>query len=87
MSNRAVHITGITPGYENLDVSIDGQQMTRALRGFSLDAGVGNAPRLTLDMAAFIESTVEGKMTVIIPDETHAALVALGWTPPADGQE
>lgn len=87
MTTRDVSITGLAPGYSDLSVTVAGAPVSRSLRGFTLTADAGDLPRLTLDVAIRDPSLVSGQMHVTIPDATRTTLVALGWTPPADGPE
>ncbi|HKX69886.1 MAG TPA: hypothetical protein VJM75_01605 [Acidimicrobiales bacterium] len=66
-------------------VEVDGQDISRTVRGLTLSAEVNHLPRLILDLRLFT-SEVEGQAQVHIPADTAATLVALGWTPPDDGQ-
>jgi hypothetical protein len=85
MAKQDVTITGITPDYHDLAVTIGGTHLNNdTLSGLTLTAEAFRAPRLTLDVLVYDASTVSGEMNVLIPDETRATLVALGWTPPAD---
>jgi hypothetical protein len=69
-----------TPG--DTTVRVDGHELTDAVRALSIDAVAGARARLTLDLLVHpIE--VDGEMTVGLPGQTYAALIALGWTPPA----
>lgn len=62
-------------------VEVDGHDVTSSVRGLTLTAEAGCLPHLVLDLLVFT-SEAEGEAQVRIPDDTAAALVALGWTPP-----
>lgn len=80
-----VQITGLTHGYRDLSITIDGTDISpQALAGLSIKAGTDGVPRLTLDVVAVDVTKVGGQMEILIPDETRGLLVELGWTPPAD---
>ncbi|MFF8768506.1 hypothetical protein ACF07Q_28660 [Nocardiopsis dassonvillei] len=82
-----VSITGLAPGYHDLDVTVNGHRIgPRGLVGINLDAQAQDVPRLRLNLH-MPTVTVQGEAHVVLPDSTREALVALGWTPPADGQE
>lgn len=66
-------------------VVVNGVDLSRAARGITLEAEVGCRPVLHLELVLHDVSTV-AETRILIPDETAAALVALGWTPPP-GQE
>jgi hypothetical protein len=61
---------------------VDGRDLSNLARGFTLAfPDADHLPVLTVDL--FLdEHEVAGEVTVAVPDETRAALVALGWTPP-----
>nr|WP_024067041.1 hypothetical protein [Streptomyces sp. F2]AHC28120.1 hypothetical protein pFP3.18c [Streptomyces sp. F2] len=66
-------------------VEVDGHDISPAVRGLTLSAKAGHLPRLVLDLLVFT-GEIDGEAQVHIPDDTAATLVALGWTPPDDGQ-
>lgn len=70
-----------TPG-DSL-IRVDGHDLTNAVRAVNVDSTAVDKPRVTLDLLVH-PVEVRGETTVHIPDATRDALVALGWTPPAD---
>lgn len=64
-------------------VVVDGVDISRGVQGLSLRSRIDHLTELTLDLAVFdvAELDVEGA-TILVPDGTRDALVALGWTPP-----
>ncbi|MDX3024059.1 hypothetical protein [Streptomyces acidiscabies] len=66
-------------------IGIDGQDVSKAVTGFTFTGAVGDDHRLTLDLR-LPATEVEGQAHVHIPAATAALLVDLGWTPPHDGQ-
>jgi hypothetical protein len=64
-------------------IEVAGHDMSRAVSGIELEHRAGERPRLRLDLLLH-EVTIDGEMQAIVPDETAAALVALGWTPPRE---
>ena len=85
MAEHAVQITGLTHGYKDLSITIDGTDISpRALAGLAITAGTDGAPRLTLDVVALSVPKVDGQMEIVVPDETRKILIDLGWTPPTD---
>jgi hypothetical protein len=66
-------------------VSIDGHDISSAARSLRFDGDGGMHPRVTLDLHIHDVTTISAQGTeVLIPDSTAEALVALGWTPPAE---
>ncbi|MFU0241676.1 hypothetical protein ACKI1J_38800 [Streptomyces scabiei] len=64
-------------------IEVGGHDISNAVRGFTLTSEVGHMPGILLDLLVFTgETEVQGDVKVHVPDETTAALVALGWTPP-----
>jgi hypothetical protein len=83
MTQHTAHIRLGEPGRATIE--IDGQDVTDACLGFRLDGRVDHAHQLTLDL--IIETgDAEAEARVHIPAATAGTLVALGWTPPDDGQ-
>jgi len=65
---------------------VGGADLSAAVSGVELTLNTGGHERgvaMTLHMAA-PSVDFDGEARVMIPDSTRAALVALGWTPPAD---
>lgn len=62
-------------------VEIDGHDISAAITAVRVDAEASRMPRVTVDVASF-STTIDGTATIGIPQRTHDALVALGWTPP-----
>lgn len=83
MTTHKAHIT--LNGSGGGTVEVDGVDLSHAVRSISLDGEVGCRPVLQLELRLYDVSTV-ADTRILIPDETAAALVALGWTPPP-GQE
>ncbi|MFI1030747.1 hypothetical protein [Streptomyces sp. NPDC020951] len=67
-------------------VEIDGQDVSDAVRGFTLRGETGHVHQLTLDLFLTTGGEIDGNTEVHIPAATAALLVDLGWTPPDDGQ-
>jgi hypothetical protein len=66
-------------------VSIDGHDISKAVRSIRFDGDAGARPCVTLNLFIHDVTTVSSQDTeVLIPDSTAEALVALGWTPPAE---
>jgi len=85
---RDVQITGLTPGYKDLSLTLDGHTISpRGISGLTIEAGTGEVPRLTLDVLALDITEVGGQMEVLIPEEARELLMTLGWTPPAGEAE
>lgn len=64
-------------------VLVDGVDISQALTGITLKASADEPHEVTLRLAMDrVDATVEAAATV--PRETRDALVALGWTPPAE---
>lgn len=80
--DRSAHIT-LAKGRGTVEVG--GVDLARAVQGLNLSAEAGSPPVLTLDLRLIELSQFESDETVIhIPAATRDALVALGWTPPAE---
>ncbi|MEU0199142.1 MULTISPECIES: hypothetical protein [unclassified Streptomyces] len=66
-------------------ITVDGQPI-RGVRAVSVEGEIGHRPIVRLEMLVHDVGTIAEPDAVLIPDDTAAALVALGWTPPP-GQE
>ncbi|MGH3495066.1 MAG: hypothetical protein ACRDQ1_17780 [Sciscionella sp.] len=64
-------------------IIVGGTDLAPAVRSIQLCAGVDYRPELVLNLVLH-EVEVDGEITTTIPDRTREALVALGWTPPAE---
>lgn len=64
-------------------IEIDGTDISRAVHSLTLEASVDELPRLRLELLLLDVSTT-AETQIHVPDETAAALVALGWTPPGE---
>ena len=85
---RDVQITGLTPGCQDLSLTLDGHTISpRGISGLTVEAGASEVPRLTLDVLALDITEVGGQMEVLIPEEARELLMTLGWTPPAGEAE
>lgn len=62
-------------------IEIDGQDVSDAIRGFTLKGEVDHRHRLTLDLL-IDTGEANGEVQAHIPDATAAVLQSLGWTPP-----
>lgn len=74
-------------GAGNDYVEIDGFDLTRALRGFTLNVSSDERPTLELDFCLSeieVTSIGEGERSVLvnIPDAVVHTLMAIGWQPP-----
>ncbi|MFI2437418.1 hypothetical protein [Streptomyces sp. NPDC018693] len=83
MTDRTARIRLGAPGLATIE--IDGQDVSKAVRGFRLDGHVGQRHQLTLDLL-IQAGDVDGHTDVHIPAATAALLLTLGWTPPDGGQ-
>lgn len=63
-------------------VKVDGHDITRAVAAIGFNARVGEKTSLTLDLAIQKGVSFVGEARVRVSDETAAAMLALGWTPP-----
>lgn len=75
----------ITQSGVDQTVRLDDVDITHALRGVTLKVEAGSLPVAELDAVLFDVDTVAEGAIIHVPDETRAALVALGWTPPEEG--
>lgn len=80
MTTHGVKITVGAVGTGSIE--LDGQPL-RGVRSFVLRGGVGERPELELDVAVHDVSTF-AETIVLVPSDTAATLVALGWTPPPE---
>ncbi|MFI9005093.1 hypothetical protein [Streptomyces sp. NPDC053541] len=64
-------------------VELDGTDVSRAVTSVHVHAEHGERPHVTLGLALHDISTL-AETRILVPEDTAAALVALGWTPPED---
>ncbi|WP_030928486.1 hypothetical protein [Streptomyces sp. NRRL B-24720] len=72
-------------GHGTGSIVVGDSDLSRAVRSFTLDSEVGCRPVLCLELLVHDVSTLS-QADIYIPEDTAAALVALGWSPPP-GQE
>ncbi|OKJ52227.1 hypothetical protein AMK27_30785 [Streptomyces sp. CB02009] len=63
-------------------VKVNHVDISRSVRGLTLRAEVDELPRIELELLVFDVATHAEVAKVYIPEETEAALIALGWDPP-----
>ena len=64
-------------------IVVDGKDLANGCRAIQLNGEAADLPKLTLDLL-LSEITFDGQVRAWIPDGTREALIALGWTPPAE---
>lgn len=78
MATVSAQIDGLTG-----KLQVDGVEMSTTIQGFTITVQPDCLPRVELDLFVMhIPDLAITEAHVVVPDETHAALVALGWTPP-----
>lgn len=66
-------------------VSIDGHDISKAVRSLTFSSEAGMHPCVTLELHIHDVTTVSSQDTeLLIPDATKEALLALGWTSPTE---
>ncbi|MFJ3793885.1 hypothetical protein [Kitasatospora sp. NPDC090091] len=74
----ALTSTGITHR-----LTIDGTDVSHAVRSCTLHLATGEHPALAVEpRVVALDTTEVDSAVVLVPDATAALLVALGWTPP-----
>lgn len=66
-------------------VTVNGLDISNCTTSYNLDQRANDLPHLTIALQMPI--TFEGAAEVAIPDQTRAALIALGWTAPPETKE
>jgi hypothetical protein len=64
-------------------IVVDGVDLGFAVNAVELQSQVGDATRMNLSVVA-PRIEFDGQATIEVRDPTRAALIALGWTPPAE---
>lgn len=59
----------------------DAAEISGAVQSLRISADPHSTPRVVVELAALI-TTVDGEATIVLPQSTKDALIALGWTPP-----
>lgn len=83
MTTHKLAITQLDPtGYS---ITVDGHDISTALTEISVAMRAGQHTEATLNLRYIDVTEVQDTETrILVPGETRDALVALGWTPPAD---
>lgn len=64
-------------------LEVGGVDLSNSARAVDLHFKAGGLPEVTVVLSV-LEGEIEGEASVRLPEETRAALIALGWTPPQD---
>ncbi|MYV64447.1 hypothetical protein GT043_00380 [Streptomyces sp. SID2131] len=62
-------------------IEVDGVDISKAVRAVRFDSVAGELPRVEVELGVYDVST-QAEAQVYVPEETEAALIAMGWTPP-----
>lgn len=81
------HHVKITTDGSRGTVHVDGHDLGSVVSALTFKAGAGDISTVDLDVLVFTGEVHGQDVIVQLPDETTAALVALGWTPPSSGGE
>lgn len=81
---REVHLV-IDP-HGRGSIVVDGVDLSLAVNGVELQSQVGDTTRMSLSLVA-PRIEFDGQATIEVRDPTRGALIALGWTPPAEDAE
>lgn len=78
----------LSAGQYDAKVDLDGQDISRALRGVTIRCAANERPSVDLDLKLdAIEVTRlavrDPEILLSLSDDVRDALIALGWTPPA----
>jgi hypothetical protein len=67
-------------------ITVDGVEIGRAVHGVTIDGSAGQVPHVAVFLR-FPTLVLEGKLhpRPHLDEAEQAALIALGWTPPAEG--
>lgn len=65
-------------------VTVDGEDISTLIGGFTVDCRAGKTERVTLDVVAGVLDLDVAAANVAISEQLHALLVRLGWTPPEE---
>lgn len=71
-------------GPVNQTVELDGEDISRYVRSFSIDAEAGHLPEISLDLLVFELEAETSDTKIHLAPETAGILVRLGWTPPRE---
>jgi hypothetical protein len=72
----------LTPTARGSSILLDGEPLT-GVRAVNVSAGVGELTTVTVDLLVREATDLDAEQAIVqVPEQTAAALVALGWTPP-----
>lgn len=67
------------------EVTIDGTNISSAVRAVNVLLTAGSSPRLEIELSVLdVTCDISDGVDLLIPSDTREALVRLGWTPPPD---
>jgi hypothetical protein len=80
MLNARISVNDV--GYGKIE--INGVDIAGGVSSVGFSAGHGLVPTLELDLVIGRGADIESPVHVVLPEETVAALIALGWVPPEE---
>jgi len=86
MANTAKAALTLQPNPGLSKIEIDGVDLAEACISLALHLDAIGEPHLLLDIL-LPEVGIDGEIHVDIPEHSRQALIALGWTPPAEAGE
>lgn len=63
---------------------LDGEDIGKAVRGFTLDYEAGARPQLTLDLGVFEIDVDSDNTKLYLTDRARELLIKFGWLPPEE---
>lgn len=67
------------------EIEVGGRRIEGAVRALTIRASAQSFTEIGLELATFEDVDAEGDVHVLMTETTRQALIALGWTPPAQG--
>lgn len=85
MTRHRITIAPNTPRFGSHQLLVDGHDISNGVRSLRLSLGPGEIPSVELELGIVEIDRMESEQAdLYIPDFTREALIALGWTPPAE---
>jgi hypothetical protein len=79
---KTTHAVRFTSDGVSGAVTVDGVDVSSAVRGVRINASAGELVSVELDVIAVEVDMVGAETDVLLPDATRDLLIRLGWTPP-----
>lgn len=74
----------LTESPSGAEIEVGGHRIENGIRALTIEAFAGSIPQIRLELGAAELIDIEGDVRLVMTGAVEKALIALGWTPPAE---